>query len=83
MTIKELVVLISVFTRKFTSAALSLCGLAHTSLGGLFVMATHLHLTKETFALHLLFQGAQRLFHVVITYDDFYQKNIPPFGIFE
>lgn len=40
-------------------------------------MTAHLHFTKDPFALHLLFEGAQSLLDVIIAYIDFYQGKYP------
>lgn len=36
------------------------------ALGGFFVVAAQLHFTKYAFALHLFFQGFERLVYIVV-----------------
>jgi len=38
-------------------------------------MAAHFHFTENTLALHFLFKRAKCLIDVIITYNNFYQRN--------
>lgn len=74
-------VALGILTSKFTSPAFCFRRFADTRLRGLFVMTAHFHFAEKAFALHLLLQGTERLIDIVIAYDYFNQKNIPPLRI--
>jgi len=40
-------------------------------------MLAHFHLAVDTLTLHLLFQNAQRLIHVIIAYNYFNHRQYP------
>lgn len=61
--------------RQFTGAALSFCSFANASFRRFLIVTTHFHLTEEAFTLHLLLKRAKCLINVIITYNDFNQKN--------
>jgi hypothetical protein len=44
-------------------------------------MAAHFHFTENTFTLHFLFQRAQGLVNVIITYDYFNHLLVTPFRV--
>ena len=67
--------------------ALHLAGTTHglgnltgTTLGGLFKVATELHLTEDAFALHFLLEGFQRLVNIIITNENLHGVVIS-FGV--
>jgi hypothetical protein len=70
----NLVVPFGLLTGQLARSALSFCGLTDTGFGRFFVVAAHLHFTEESFALHLLFQGTERLIDIIVAYDNFNQK---------
>lgn len=74
----HLIVTICVLTRELARAAFGFGGLADAYFRRLFIMPAHLHLAEKAFALHLFLQHAERLVDVIITDNDFYQKNVPP-----
>jgi len=76
----ELVVLIGILTGELARAALGFRLLAYTSFGWFFIMTAHLHLTEESFTLHLFLQCAQSLIDVIITNYYFNQRTNPPSG---
>src|SRR5579883_346367 len=54
---------------KLTGAALRFGFFARRLLGGLLVKASPLHFPKNAFSLQLLFQSAERLIDIVVTYE--------------
>jgi hypothetical protein len=50
--------------------------LASPLLRRLFVMIPTLHFTESTFPLHLLFQRAERLLHIIVAHYDLYDGSL-------
>ena len=80
LCIDRLIVSLGIFASQFTGAALGFGGLADACLGRFFIMPAHFHFTKQAFALHLLFECAQRLIDVIIADNNFYQRKYTPFS---
>ena len=51
-------------------------GFAGAALGRLFIRTAVLHFTEHTFALQLLFQNAQRLVNIVVSYGYVHGKSL-------
>ena len=66
------------FPGSFARASDSFCLLAGFSLGRFFVRLATLHLTKNALALHLLFEGPESLFDIVVTNE--YLQNVSNLG---
>ena len=47
------------------------------TLGRLFIRTAVLHLAEHTFTLQLLFQNAQRLFNIVVSYGYVHGESLP------
>lgn len=73
-----LIVAIRLLAGELTRAALCFGGIANASLGRFFVVAAHFHFAEEPFALHLFLQRTKCLVDIIITDNNFYQKDIPP-----
>ena len=56
------------FAHQLANAACRFCGFAGAALGRLFIRTAVLHLAKHAFALQLLFENAQRLVNIVVSY---------------
>ena len=52
-------------------------GFAGAALGRLFIRTAVLHLAEHAFALQLLFQNAQRLFNIVVSYGYVHGESLP------
>lgn len=76
----RLIVTFSLLTGELARTALGFCRLADAGFGGFLVVTAHLHFTKQTFALHLLFQSAECLIDVIVAHDNFYQRKYTPFS---
>lgn len=76
----QLIHAVRLFASEFTPAANSFGGFANANFRWLFVVAAHLHLTEDTFALHFLFKRAQGLIDIVVSNNNLYQTRLPPFG---
>jgi len=50
--------------------------LASLLLRRLFIMIAALHLAESTFPLHLLFQRAERLLHIIVAHNDLYDGSL-------
>ncbi len=77
-----LVVLVGVFASELARPSLSFCSLTYTGFRWLFIVLTHFHFAEQSFALHFLLKCAKCLIDIIVADDNFYQKNIPPSGIF-
>jgi hypothetical protein len=55
--------------------------LARAALGRLFVRPAKLHFPKNTFALHLLFQGAKGLIDIIVAYNYLNDNDSPTYKI--
>ncbi len=75
---KGLVVTIRLLAGELAGPALRFCGLTDARFGWFLVMTAHFHFAEKAFALHLFLQCAQCLVNIVIAYNYFNQKNIPP-----
>src|SRR6185369_10960286 len=55
--------------------------LPRLALGGLLIVAAHLHLTEDSLALHLLLERAQGLIDIVVTNEHlhFWPDSLPEF----
>ena len=61
---------------QLTNATGRFGGFAGATLGRLFIRTAVLHLAEHTFALQLLFQNAQRLFNIVVSYGYVHGKSL-------
>ena len=61
---------------QFANASSRFGGFAGAALGRLFIRTAVLHLTEHAFALQLLFQNAQRLVNIVVSYGYVHCKSL-------
>jgi hypothetical protein len=67
------------FPGSFARAPDGFCLLAGFALGRFFVSLATLHLTKNALALHLLFEGSESLFDIVVANE--YLQNVSNRGV--
>ena len=63
-------------THQLANATSGFGGFAGAALGRLFIRTAVLHLAEHTFALKLLFQNAQRLVNIVVSYGYVHGKSL-------